>query len=295
MHARSIVVVAAALLGLAPAVAGQSPRGYYRQPDIHGDAIVFVAEGDVWRVSAAGGVAQRLTTHPAEENEPAISPDGRSIAFIGRYEGPTEIYTMPLAGGLPTRRTFGTDTARFVGWTPAGDVLYATDVYATLPNYELVRLDVSRAHIASVPSRVPLAQAADGSYDATGQTLFFTRLPFQGSHTKRYKGGTAQNIWRFGAGDDEARPLTADFPGTSKRPMWWDGRVYFASDRDETMNIWSMDVDGGDLRQHTHHVGWDVKGPRLQGRPHRLPARRRPARARHRGRSRPGRRHPPGE
>ena len=47
--------------------------------------------------------------------------------------------------------------------------------------------------------------------------------------------------------------------------MWWDGRVYFASDRDETMNLWSMDVDGGDLRQHTHHVGWDVKGPRLQG------------------------------
>ena len=196
MRARSSVVVVALLLGSG----SRPPSPVSRRVATTGSPTFTpmpscsLPRGDVWRVSAAGGVAQRLTTHPAEENEPAISPDGRSIAFIGRYEGPTEIYTMPLDGGLPTRRTFGTDTARFVGWTPGGDVLYATDVYATLPNYELVRLDISRADIASTPTRIPLAQAADGSYDATGQTLFFTRLPFQGSHTKRYQGGTAQNI-----------------------------------------------------------------------------------------------------
>ncbi|MHC4717835.1 MAG: S41 family peptidase, partial [Planctomycetota bacterium] len=60
-----------------------------------------------------------------------------------------------------------------------------------------------------------------------------------------------------------ATPLTADYPGTSKRPMWWQGRVYFASDRDGTMNLWSMDPSGGDLRQHTEHAGWDVRSPSL--------------------------------
>ncbi|MCP3859401.1 MAG: protease, partial [Phycisphaeraceae bacterium] len=30
------------------------------------------------------------------------------------------------------------------------------------------------------------------------------------------------------------------------------------------MNIWSMLPDGGDLRQHTFHDGWDVLGPGLQ-------------------------------
>jgi len=114
---------------------------------------------------------------------------------------------------------------------------------------------------------VPLSQASEGVFDPSGKTLFFTRLPFQGSHTKRYRGGTVQNLWRFTSGDAEAVPLTADYPGTSKNPMWWKGRIYFASDRDGTMNLWSMNEDGRDLRQHTHHKGWDVTSPSLnQGR-----------------------------
>ena len=48
-------------------------------PDIHGDTIVFAAEGDLWTVSTNGGVARRLTTHPGEESHPAISPDGKTL------------------------------------------------------------------------------------------------------------------------------------------------------------------------------------------------------------------------
>jgi tricorn protease len=242
---------------------GEGPVGYYRHPALHGDTIVFVAEGDLWKVSDRGGAAVRLTTHHGEETMPAISPDGELVAFAARYEGPTEVYTMSLDGGRPTRRTYGIDTARVTGWTPDGKVLFSTDVYSGLPNWQLATMDVSRDDVAGAVSVVPLAQAADGWYDDAGRVLYFTRLPFQGSHTKRYQGGTAQNIWRFAEGDAEATPLTGDYPGTSKRPMWWRGRVYFASDRDGTMNLWSMNPDGGDLRQHTRHTGWDVKSPSL--------------------------------
>jgi tricorn protease len=243
---------------------GEGPTGYYRQPALHNDTIVFVAEGDLWKVPADGGAAVRLTTHPGEETTPAISPDGGLVAFVARYEGPTEVYTMPIDGGRPTRRTYGIDAARVTGWTPEGKVLFSTDVYSGLPNWQLATMDVSRDDVAAAVSIVPLAQAADGGYDDAGRVLFFTRLPFQGSHTKRYQGGTAQNIWRFAEGDEEAAtPLTADYPGTSKRPMWWRGRVYFASDRDGTMNLWSMNPDGGGLRPHTRHTGWEVKTPSL--------------------------------
>lgn len=230
--------------------------GYYREPAIHGDTIVFVAEGDLWRVKADGGVASRLTSHPGEETSPAISPDGRTLAFVAHYEGPGEVYTMPLTGGLPLRRTWGMNRARVAGWTPDGKLLLSTRRFSTLPDLQLVQLDVSRQDGTGDLSRVPLSQAAGGSYDGNSDTLFFTRLPFQGSHTKRYKGGTAQNIWRFARGDEEATPLTGDFTGTSKSPMWWRDRVYFISDRDGTMNLWSMDEDGGDLNQHTRLAGW---------------------------------------
>src|SRR5215469_17544476 len=84
----------------------QANRGYYRFPTIYGNTIIFTAEGDLWQVSTEGGVARRLTTHPGEEKNAAFSPDGKTIAFSADYEGPTEVYTMPAGGGLPSRRTF---------------------------------------------------------------------------------------------------------------------------------------------------------------------------------------------
>ncbi len=241
--------------------ASHTRNGYYRQPAIFNETIVFVAEGDLWKVGISGGVAQRLTSHPGLESSPAISPDGKWLAFSGQYEGPTEAYVMPLEGGLPTRLTYFGRNALVVGWTPSGKIIITTYQYSTLPSRRLATIDPETVEL----SQIPLAQAAEGCYDKSGRTLFFTRFPFQGSYTKRYKGGTAQNIWKYSAGQAEAVPLTSDYPGQSNSPMWFNGRVYFVSDRDGTMNIWSMDEDGGDLKQETSHVGWDAKSPSLSG------------------------------
>jgi tricorn protease len=247
-------------LATAPALANGA-LGYYRFPALHRDTLVFVAEGDLWRVPITGGLAQRLTAHPGDESRPAISPDGQTLAFSATYEGPTEVYTMPLEGGPPVRRTFEGAAALVVGWSADAKLLYSTRRHATLPNTQLAELDLESREA----TLVPLSQASDGSVDPASGTLFFTRLPFQGSHTKRYKGGTAQQLWRFAKGDPEAKPLTADYAGTSKTPMFWSGRVYFASDRDGTMNLWSMRPDGSDLRRHTSHDGFDVQSPSLSG------------------------------
>ncbi len=238
----------------------QGQKGYYRFPAIHGSTVVFTAESDLWRVGIEGGMAQRLTTHHDIESQAAISPDGKTVAFIASYEGPTEVYTMSVNGGLPQRQTFDGEGAAVVSWTPDGDILYSTRHFATLPNTQLARINPEDHSV----TLIPLNQASDGSFEASGKTLFFTRLPFQGSRTKRYHGGTAQNIWKFTFGTEEAVPLTETYTGTSKTPMWWDGGVYFASDRDGNMNIWSMTEDGSDVTQHTFHKGWDVQSPALQ-------------------------------
>lgn len=234
-------------------------RGYYRFPALWDSTLVFTAEGDLWKVSARGGEAQRLTSHPGMESHAAISPDGTRVAFSGSYEGPTEVYVMPLTGGLPERLTYSGDRATVVGWTPDGEILYSSRDFSTLPQTQLARISPQGGQ----PRVLPLAQASDGAYDADGETLFFTRLRFQGSHTKRYRGGTAQNLWRFTEGAGEAAPLTSEYPGTSRAPMLWEDRLYFVSDRDGTMNLWSAALDGGDPRQLTRQVGWDVKSPSL--------------------------------
>ncbi len=234
-------------------------NGYYRQPTIHGDKIVFVAEGDLWSVSVGGGRAVRLTTHLGEELHPALSPNGQHIAFCAEYEGPQEVYVMPTAGGVPKRLTYGSYRPEVVGWDDNNCVLLASSHRSTLPEVELLTIDP----VTFQEHRIPLAQASDGVYDERGGTLFFTRYPFQGSHVKRYHGGLVQQIWKYAPGMDEAIPLTDDYQGTSRDPMWYRERVYFVSDRDQTMNIWSMTLQGDDLRQHTFHNGWDVKTPSL--------------------------------
>jgi tricorn protease len=74
--------------------------GYYRFPAIHGDTVIFTAEGDLWSISTKGGEARRLTSNPGEESLATISPDGKTVAFSAEYEGPTDVYTMPIDGGL---------------------------------------------------------------------------------------------------------------------------------------------------------------------------------------------------
>ena len=256
---RTFLVLLASTVLVSTSVATATGQGYYRYPAIHGDTIVFTAEGDLWSVSTAGGLARRLTSHPGLETRASMSPDGKTIAFSAQYEGPTEVYTMPAGGGLPVRRTFDGEAALVVGWSPSGNILYATRHFSTLPKTQLFLVDTA----TNLSTQIAVNQGSDACFDPTGKTLFFTRLPFQGSHTKRYKGGTAQNIWKWKSNDTEAVPLTSDYPGTSKNPMYWNTRVYFISDRDGIMNIWSMTEDGKDLRQLTFQKEWDVKGASL--------------------------------
>ena len=252
----------ALVFGLAfPTAAAAGHRGYYRQPTTDGQIVVFVAEGDLWRVPIEGGRARHLTSHQGRETDPVLSPDGTRVAFAADYEGAAELYVMPVDGGLPTRLTWNGEASRPVSWTPDGRILYSTRAHATLPNGQLVAIDPDTL----ATTRVPLAQASQGVYDETGHTLFFTRFDFQGSSTKRYVGGTAQDLWKYDGGGSAAVALTPDYPGTSRDAMWGRGRVWFASDRDGTMNIWSIAPDGTGARQHTRHEGWDAQSPDLGG------------------------------
>jgi tricorn protease len=247
------------LVSSSPSPADQpGPQGYYRYPAIGGGFIVFTAEGDLWRVPIEGGLARRLTTHHGWEYRPVVSPDGTQVAFTAQYEGTSDVYVMPLAGGLPRRLTWENEQSYVASWIDNKILLYATSHFSTLPSYQLVRLNLTTGE--RVP--VPLAQAADGVH-GDAEELFFVRLPHQGSHARNYPGGTVQNLWKFTPDMADAVRLHPDFEGTSRSPMWWQGRVYFATDRDRTINLWSMLPDGTDLRQHTFHEGWDVKSPAL--------------------------------
>ncbi len=217
-------------------------------------------------LAVKGGAAQRLTSNPGQEFHAVISPDGKTVAFSAQYEGPLDIFTMPVDGGLPQRRTWD-GTAVPAGWTPDGRLLYSTFRYSTLPNAQLAILDAQGRR-----EMVPLSQAAQGAYTLDGNPLLHPPGEARQQHQalqRRHRGKYLALRFRL-----RSRSAHRRLPGTSRNPMFWNGRVYFLSDRDGTMNIFSMDPQGHDVKQLTHHSGFDAQYRFALRRPHRLPMRR---------------------
>ncbi len=250
-------LIALSILTFSFSLAYGQQKGYYRTPCINKNTVVFTAEGDLWKYDIAASTSTRLTTNAGVEQNPAISPDGKQLAFNGQYEGVGEIYLMDINGGVPKRLTYDFDGRNeFIsGWTKEGEILYRTTAISALPNPQMVKLNPATGK----KQIIPLWQASLGCYD-DGGILYFTRFPNQGSKTKRYKGGLIEQVWKFD-GKQEAVNLTGDFDGTSTSPLYYNGRIYFLSDRDGTMNLWSMDLAGKNLKQQTFSKGWDLQTP----------------------------------
>ncbi|WP_240507422.1 S41 family peptidase [Algoriphagus ratkowskyi] len=230
-------------------------------PDVNAEQIVFVSEGDIWKVPISGGQAIRLTSHPGDESDPKLSPDGKWVAYAASYEGPTEVYMMPMAGGLPKRLTYEPAASIPIDWKSATEIGYVTNQYATLPKLMTLTINME----TGAKSFLPLEMAAEGSFSEDGQTYFFVRPTFHNNVTKRYEGGTARQIWKYTSGVAEAVKLTQDYKGEDHHPVAHQGKVYFLSSRDGIVNVWVMDQTGGAMSQITKEPSFDVREFSLSG------------------------------
>ncbi len=71
-----------------------------------GKTIAFGYKGDLYRVATSGGVATPLTIHEAHDMMPVWSHDGKYIAFASDRHGNFDVYVMPATGGAPVRLTY---------------------------------------------------------------------------------------------------------------------------------------------------------------------------------------------
>jgi tricorn protease len=256
---KSMAVGLLALVAAGRVDAGVS--GYYRFPAIHADRVVFAAEGDLWSVSAAGGSAMRLTTHEGSEAFPRFSPDGQWLAFSAEYAGNVDVYVMPAEGGEPRRLTYHPGAEEVITWRPdSGAVVFRAQHDS--PNNDDWLYEVPLE--GGQPRPIPVGVAALATFSPDGKFLAFNPYSDEFRNWKRYLGGTAQDIWVSDLTSGTFRKIT-DWPGTDTFPMWYGDRVYFASDRDGRMNLYSMLPDGGDVRQLTRHDEYDVRWPDLDG------------------------------
>ena len=236
--------------------------GYYRHPTIAGERIVFVFEDDLWSTPLEGGTARRLTANPGVSTFPVLSPDGQSVAFTGRDDGPAEAYVMDADGGTPRRITWMGGNTQIAGWSSNGEnVLAATDWRQPFGGM---------MHLVAVPRTGGTPQALN--YGPARAISFSTELPGtvigrnsgDPARWKRYRGGTAGTLWVDRGNDGKFSPLI-QLKGNLASPMWIGRRIYFLSDHEGHGNLYSCSPTGRGLARHTEHADFYVRFPRTDG------------------------------
>jgi tricorn protease len=256
----------------APKPAPKDEARLLRFPTIHGDKIVFGYAGDLYTVAAKGGVARRLTSHDGYEMFPHFSPDGKTVAFTGQYDGNTEIYTIPADGGEPKRLTFTATLGRdnvsdrmgpnniVMGWTPDGkSVVFRSRMHSF--NDFLGQLYTVPA-TGGLAEELPLPRGGFCSYSPDGSKLAYNRVFREFRTWKRYRGGMADDIWVYDFKTKKTAQMTTD-PAQDIAPMWHGDTIYFVSDRTGKMNLYSMPAAGGKAKQLTEYTEFDIKFPTL--------------------------------
>ncbi|NGM65561.1 S41 family peptidase [Sphingobacterium sp. SGR-19] len=230
-----------------------------RSPDVSDKYITFVYAGDVWIADKNGQNPRRLTVNPGVEQNPMFSPDGQRIAFTGNYDGNTDIYVMSIHGGTPKRVTFHPTADVLRGWLN-NDEVYFTSTREF--NYSLgsrlykTSLDGELASPLLMPEAYQGSPSSDGRYWAYIKNADPTerdRVAF-----KRYRGGGMPSIWIFDTETKEVEVIPGERSNDVK-PVWLGGKVYFLSDRDKIVNIFSYDTKTKKLEKLTNYKDYDVR------------------------------------
>lgn len=226
-----------------------------QDPTVSATHVVFTHAQDLWIAPRTGGDARRLTSAPGIEATPRLSPDGSRVAFTGQYEGNTDVYVMSIDGGLPTRLTWHPGTDRVLGWHPDGKrILFASGRDAGRPVERLYLVPAA----GGVPEELPIPTAYHAVIGGGGGQIAYTPYPDAFRTWKRYRGGRTTPIWIFDPATSDVTPVPHDV-GSDSYPAWFDGTVYFASDRGGVMNLYRWMPKDPAVERLTDYRDFDVR------------------------------------
>ena len=270
MNIRQTLLSAVLFFSIPSMAAPVNEARLLRFPATNGTDIAFTYAGDLYTVPVTGGEARRLTSHIGFEVFARYSPDGSTIAFTGEYDGNREVYVIPAKGGEPKRVTFTSTNSRddlgdrmgpnniVMGWTPDGKYIVYRNRIGDGFEGNLWKVSPD----GSMPEEIPLPQGGFCSYSPDGKKLAYNRVMREFRTWKYYRGGMADEVWIYDG--KSVKPITSN-DAQDIFPMWVGNEIYFASDRDMTMNLFCYDTSTSRTTKVTDFSDFDIKFPSTDG------------------------------
>lgn len=106
---------------------------WMRHPAISpdGKTIAFSYQGDIFTVPSSGGTAKQITSNAAFDSYPVWSPDGNHIAFASNREGSIDVWVMNANGGIPKRVTTNSGSEYPLRWKDNYTIMFKASIMPT--------------------------------------------------------------------------------------------------------------------------------------------------------------------
>ena len=257
---KKILLALIAPLATASAMAQSDPL-WMRFPAISpdGKTVAFSYKGDIWTVPANGGQARQITTNPAYDAYPVWSPDSRQIAFASSREGSMDIYVVGRDGGAPRRVTTDSGDEYPMAWRNDSTIMLKASIMPKATS--IMFANFSQVYEVS---------------DKGGRMRLFSDIPMEDISV----GNDGALLYHDNKGyEDPFRkhhqsPICRDiwlykggnytkltnFAGEDRTPVWGgDNTYYYLSEEDGTFNVYKRRIGETAKTQLSHYKGNPVR------------------------------------